>query len=114
LPKVDISMTPEEVDDFLGRCPTMVLASIDADGWPTGALAVSAYRDGVLSLRVNPTDPILGCIAVDDRVSCAADEHRSYFEIRGVIVNGRASTAAAGRLDLHVDEVLSFDFGRLR
>jgi nitroimidazol reductase NimA-like FMN-containing flavoprotein (pyridoxamine 5'-phosphate oxidase superfamily) len=117
MPKVDISMSPEEVEDFLRSCPTMVLACIGDDGWPTGALARSSYQDGVLSLRLNAADPILDCVAVDREVCCVADEHASYYGIRGVIVHGRRrlpDRREAGRVDVPVEHVISFDFARLR
>lgn len=105
----DISMGPEEVAGFLARCPQMVVGAIDADGWPTGSIAASTYEGETLSLRFDPDDPILAELARDPAVCCVADEHRSYREIRGVIVHGTIGDQHA----VAIDRVISFDFGRI-
>mgnify|MGYP006370074013 CR=1 FL=1 len=108
--KVDISMTDAEVDAFLTRCPHMVVGALDAAGWPTGTIATSTYVDGTLTVRFAAAAPLLG------DVCCVADEHASYFEIRGVIVHDRAAPDAVDPAVAVVEpeRVVSFDFGRLR
>jgi len=117
----DISMSRGEVDALLGRCDVLAMGTIGADGWPTATLARCSYHDGALRATVDPDDPIAGELARDGRVCCLADEHESYYEIRGVIAHGRATVHGGGAIDddvdihvdIHVDRVTSFDFGRL-
>jgi hypothetical protein len=108
--KVDISMSPAEVEGFLARCPQVVVGALDADGWPTGTLATSSYVDGALVIEFGAGEVLHG------DVCCVADEHASYFEIQGVIVHGRAAPVAGAptRAVVAIDRVISFDFGRLR
>jgi nitroimidazol reductase NimA-like FMN-containing flavoprotein (pyridoxamine 5'-phosphate oxidase superfamily) len=112
---VDISMTESEVDAFLDRCAQIVVGAIDADGWPTGTIAASAYVDGGLTLRFGAGDPLLGVLATEPLVCCIADEHATYYEIRGVVAHGRAVIDAADPCAVAaiIDRVVSFDFGRL-
>jgi hypothetical protein len=107
-------MSVDEVDEFLARSSPMVVGRIAEDGWPTGALMSSTYEGGVLSLQVDPEDPTLRDLERDARICCIADEHRSYYEIRGVILHGRPSVGGPGRIDVEIERVISFDFGRLR
>jgi hypothetical protein len=107
-------MTDTEIDEFLTGCGHLVVGTIADDGWPTGTIAASEYCDGALTLRGLP-DELLEVVQRDPRICCVADEHASYYEIRGVIVH-----AAAVRLPespdvtATLDRVISFDFGRLR
>jgi hypothetical protein len=107
-------MTDEEVGNFLVGCSHIVVGAIDGDGWPTGAIASSEYAEGALTVRGLP-DAMLELIARDPRICCVADEHASYYEIRGVIVHALAARRP-GSPDLTVrpDHVISFDFARLR
>jgi hypothetical protein len=102
-------MTTAEVEAFLARCPQVVVGALGADGWPTGTIAASSYVDGGLALTFGLDAPVLG------DVCCVADEHASYFEIRGVIVHGRSLPVAGEptRARVEVERVVSFDFGRL-
>jgi len=106
-------MSPAEVDAFLDRCGQMVIGAIGADGWPSGTLAATSYEAGTLRIRFRPGDPLLADLARDPHLCCVADEHESYFEIRGVIVLGRATAAERIETDVDVQRIISFDFGRL-
>lgn len=103
-------MTAAEVEAFLARCPQVVVGALDADGWPTGTIAASSFVDGALVVEVADGEVLLG------DVCCVADEHTSYFEIRGVIVHGRAGPVDGEptRARVAIERVVSFDFGRLR
>jgi hypothetical protein len=114
MPRRDVSMTDDEVDDFLAGCAHLVVGAIDSEGWPTGAIAASQYVDGVLTLRGLP-DEMLGLVAGDARICCVADEHATYYDIRGVIVHATAGHLPGSRdVTATPDHVISFDFGRLR
>jgi hypothetical protein len=108
--KVDITMTAAEVEAFLARCPQVVVGAIGPDGWPTGTLAASHVADGGLVVEFGAGEVLHG------DVCCVADEHASYFEIRGVIVHGRATPidGAEARAGVAIERTVSFDFARLR
>jgi nitroimidazol reductase NimA-like FMN-containing flavoprotein (pyridoxamine 5'-phosphate oxidase superfamily) len=112
----DISMSEAEVDAFLARCPQMVVGAIAADGWPTGTIAATSYAAGELRVRFAAADdPVLVELPRDPHVCCVADEHPSYYEIRGVMVHGRIDGAgASGDAPVALDRIVSFDFGRLQ
>lgn len=114
----DISMSDREVEAFLATRSTMVVAAVDAEGWPTGALARAGFADGNLTLQVRADDPIVRDLEREGRLCAIADEHPSYYEIRGVIVHGkpaaRGPRRSAGVVEVDVDRIISFDFGRLR
>jgi hypothetical protein len=107
-------MTSAEVDAFLVRCPQMVVGAIDSDGWPTATLAATRFVNGLLSVDVAEADPLINVLAGDSSVCCVADEHESYYEIRGVIIHGHLVAAEdAGEFTLDAGRTISFDFGRL-
>jgi len=108
--KRDITMSADEVDAFLQRCPVMVVGVIGADGWPEGTIARSSYADGVLALGFAEGDAVRAELGRDPRLCCVADEHESYFEIKGVNVLGTLTALDA----VAIERVISFDFGRLR
>jgi nitroimidazol reductase NimA-like FMN-containing flavoprotein (pyridoxamine 5'-phosphate oxidase superfamily) len=107
-------MTGAEVDEFLAACAHLVVGVIGDDGWPTGTIAASEYEDGTLTLRGLPDD-LLELLERDARICCVADEHASYYDIRGVIVHATAvRRPGAPDLTAKPDRVISFDFGHLR
>jgi nitroimidazol reductase NimA-like FMN-containing flavoprotein (pyridoxamine 5'-phosphate oxidase superfamily) len=107
-------MTDAEVDEFLSACAHLVVGVIGDDGWPIGTIAASEYEDGTLTLRGMPDD-LLELLERDARICCVADEHASYYDIRGVIVHATAGRPPeAPYVTAKPERVISFDFGRLR
>jgi nitroimidazol reductase NimA-like FMN-containing flavoprotein (pyridoxamine 5'-phosphate oxidase superfamily) len=92
MPKRDIHMGTKEIDDFLSRCEVMVVGTVDADGWPTATLAHCEFRNGALLLGLDPTDSVAASAVTCGQLCCVADEHASYYEIRGVIVHGERTS----------------------
>jgi hypothetical protein len=108
-------MTPAEAEAFLGRCRVMVVGAIDDCGWPTGEVALTTYDGQAVQAELDPDGGVIEAIANDGRVCLLADEHASYFEIKGVIVHGRAAASGSpGAVRITAEHVISFDFGRLR
>ena len=114
MPRRDVSMTDDEVDEFLAGCAHLVVGTIDDEGWPTATIASSAYHDGALTLRSLPGE-MLDLIARDSRICCVADVHAAYYDIRGVIVHATAARRPESPdVTATLDHVISFDFGRLK
>jgi hypothetical protein len=112
-----IAMGAEQLSAFLDGSAEMVVAYVNADGWPVGTLA-GAERHGE-EITVEFADPS-GAAAeagVGDAVCCVAEEGASYDDIRGAIVRGEviAAAMAGGRHRWIVRErhISSFDFAAL-
>jgi len=113
MPKRDIRMGAKEIDDFLSRCEVMAVGTVDADGWPTATLSHCEFRNGALLLRLDPTDSVAASAVTCGQLCCVADEHVSYYEIRGVIVHGRPSFVDKS-VRVEIERRSGFDFGKLQ
>ena len=114
-PRPDISMGPAEITAFLATRTRAVLAVLDA-GAPVGTVADLRLVDGELEVGVDDPE-ITALLAADDRVCVVADQFPTYYEIRGVVVHGRARnrTDRVGRTTfrLALGDHTSFDFAKL-
>ena len=115
----DISMTPAEVSEFVAGRRQFVVGTVGSDGWPMGTIARSTAgsttdggREVVLAFAEG--DPMIEQLGSDPSLCLVADEHESYFEIRGVIVHGNAVGVGDHSFRVDIDRIISFDFGRLR
>lgn len=118
MPKQDIRMSRPEIDRFLVTQSTAVVVALRPAQAPIGAAGRLHYEDRDIGFSIDERDPVVGCLAEDDRACCVVEQYPSYFEIMGVMLHGRARRrrdAASGeaRFDLAVEKVVSFDFGKL-
>ncbi len=114
-----IAMSPEEVRAFLAAQRWMVLGTLDADGMPVGDLVPVRLDGDRLRFAVADGSRAGENVRRDARVCCAADEFPSYYEIRGVVLHGRADAPARlgegwSEYALALDDVASFDFRKVR
>ena len=84
-----IRMTPEEQDEFLARARTMVLCTVDKDGYPhavamgymvkDGCIYMTSYRKAqkVVNIRRNP------------KVAVMVESGTAYNQLKGVMIRGR-------------------------
>jgi hypothetical protein len=122
MPREAIEMGPEELLAFVGAQRWMALGTLDPDGTPAGDLVPVRLVDSTLRFAVPCGSRADDNIRRDARVCCAADEFPSYYEIRGVVVHGRAEPSDAGdrlggdwtEYTLPLDDVSSFDFRKIR
>ena len=140
MPREAIAMTRDELLAFLGAQRWVALGTLDPDGTPVGELAPVVLDGERLCLAVPRGSRADDNIRRDPRVCCAADEFPSYYEIRGATVHGRADrvedgptrarlaagfaeaegpapSVAEGESELYwlpLDDVFSFDFGKIR
>jgi PPOX class probable F420-dependent enzyme len=82
-------MTPEEQQQFLAQARTMVLCTIDKDGYPhavamaymvkDGCIYMSSYRKAqkVVNIRRNP------------KVAVMIESGQQYNELKGLMIRGR-------------------------
>jgi hypothetical protein len=110
-------MTDSEVKALLGRAGAVVVAAIGPDGWPVATLAPGRLEDDHLVMDIPADDLLVGSLADGADVCCVADEGTTYFDIKGVIANGRVTKLHADpqwrRVDVSIDRLVSFDFARL-
>jgi hypothetical protein len=110
----DISMTQDEILAFLVSQPRMVVTAVD-DSTPVATVADVRLVDEELHVRLRSGDPVRNLLARDDRVCVLTDQFPNYYEIKGVAAHGRARFDRAGgpTFRLGLDDVVSFDFGKL-
>ncbi|MCE2392050.1 MAG: pyridoxamine 5'-phosphate oxidase family protein [Proteobacteria bacterium] len=125
MPRESIAMSRAEVLEFLAGQDWMLLATLEAGGAPTGEIVSCALEAERLFFGVDPDGRSARNLKRDPRACCANDRYPSYYEIQGVSVHGRArpekDPAPARRLSLSgeiyslaLDDVLSFDFAKIR
>jgi hypothetical protein len=122
MPRQAIEMSRTELLAFLGAQQWMALGTLDPDGTPAGDLVPVRLVEEAIRFALPRGSRADDNIRRDARVCCAADEFPSYYEIRGVVVHGRAEPSDAGdglgadwvEYTLPLDDVASFDFRKIR
>ncbi len=98
----NITMTPDELEDFLDSFKRLIVATLDADGNPWADAAAYRYVDGRAYFRV-PTDTrTYEHIRRDGRVCCVVESMpsgSSYYGIKGAMLHGRAELLPHGTGD---------------
>ena len=133
-------MTAEEITRFLASQRWVVLGTLDPDGSPWADLAACTLDGERLFFSVCRETRSHANLERDPRACCAIDHFPSYYEIQGVTVHGRSQreedAATLARLyprlskpgvpvaderversdlfSLALDDVFSFDFGRIQ
>lgn len=133
MPRESIAMSNEELTDFIGAKPWVVVGTLDVDGSPWGDVAASLIEGGQLIFAVPNGTRAAANIERDPRVVCMNDQYPTYYEIKGVTIHGRAQRlddpALAVRLPsdpidrnaadrtvyaVPLDDVTSFDFTKIK
>ncbi|EIV92420.1 hypothetical protein FraQA3DRAFT_1980 [Frankia sp. QA3] len=112
-----IAMSAEQLTAFLDGSAEMVVAYVDAAGWPVGTLArADRHREEITVEFDDPTGTAAG-VGVGDAVCCVAEQGARYDEIRGAIVRGEVTAAATAdgrhRWTVRARHTSSFDFAAL-
>jgi hypothetical protein len=118
--KRDISMSPEEIDLFL-RGHDLVIVAGGSKGPVEGAAGNLLYEGGEVAFELCSDDPVVALIESDKLVCCAVEQFPSYYEIKGVMLHGRArrrpeiesGNERFAVFDLVIEKTVSFDFGKL-
>lgn len=133
MPRESIAMSDEELTDFIGAKPWVVVGTLDEDGSPWGDVAASLIEGGQLIFAVPKGTRAAANIERDPRVVCMNDQYPTYYEIKGVTIHGSAERlddpALAARLPsdpiernaadrtvyaVPLDDVTSFDFTKIK
>src|SRR5712691_6481023 len=111
MPREDITMTQDEVRAFLAGRSTAVLVTVAGDH-PGGELVRARLSGDEVVVTVSAA--ALAAVAADPRVCVIVEDQPTFAGIRGVLVHGTARADGDGTLAVPLDDVASFDFGKLR
>ena len=81
-------MTPEEVDSYLARARTMILATIGPDGVPDPVGMWFVLLDGEVWMRTYGKSQKALNLRRDPRFSALVEDGERYAELRGVQLSG--------------------------
>jgi nitroimidazol reductase NimA-like FMN-containing flavoprotein (pyridoxamine 5'-phosphate oxidase superfamily) len=131
-----ITLTPEEVVDFVSGQVLCMVATLDPDGSPWGDVAACRYQDGRLYFRVGDRSRSRRNIEADPRVCCTLEAQGSgYYAMISAMVHGTAEPLGDGaslpELDalpdpiagepiagpvfsVDLEHVVSFDFAKIQ
>ncbi len=86
----DITMTPDEIQEFLAEPQVLQVATAGPDGWPHLAPMWYVVRDGNVVFRSFSKSQKIVNLARDPKVTVLAEAGERYEELRGVMIRGNA------------------------
>ncbi len=87
---METSLTPEEMRELLETERTVILATTRKSGSPVMHALWFTYLDDAIYINIQSSSFKYRNIQRDNRVCCLVETGESYFELRGVMVEGRA------------------------
>lgn len=87
----DISLTDEELSEFLEAGHTLHVASIDADGFPHLAPMWYVVRDGKITFRSFTKSQKIVNLRRNPKLSVLLESGETYDELKGVMIRGTAT-----------------------
>jgi PPOX class probable F420-dependent enzyme len=84
-----IRMTPEEQAEFLARARTMVLCTIDKDGYPHAVAMAYMVKDGCIYMTSYRKAQKVVNIRRNPKVAVMVESGTAYNELKGVMIRGR-------------------------
>ena len=84
-------LTPDETHEFLLNQRTLILSTLKKGGAPVAHALWYTYVDDALYFSIQAGSFKHKNILRDNRVSCLIEAGESYFELRGVMVQGRCT-----------------------
>jgi nitroimidazol reductase NimA-like FMN-containing flavoprotein (pyridoxamine 5'-phosphate oxidase superfamily) len=91
--RLDLSLTPEELESFLADHRTVRLATVDRGGRPQVVPLWFVWLDGAMFLNSTMGNLTVRNFEANPGVSAVVDDGASYDELRGAIVRGRMERA---------------------
>jgi len=88
------SMTSGEIREFLENQRTLILASTRREGTPVMHALWFTYCDDAVYFNIQSTSFKYKNIQRDSQVCCLVEAGEEYFDLRGVMIEGRASLVA--------------------
>jgi nitroimidazol reductase NimA-like FMN-containing flavoprotein (pyridoxamine 5'-phosphate oxidase superfamily) len=117
----DLSMTEHEVRELIATEGHLVLGTLQGDGPPTAAVTPCEVDDGGVTFAL-PLDSQSAQNLRRDARACAVIENaeHDFYRMRCATVHGSATLVAVdsenqlAHFQLPLDDVVSFDFSRIR
>ena len=129
-----ITLTSQEVVDFVSGQTQCIVATLDPDGSPWGDVAACAYREGRLYFRLAEGSRARRNLEADPRVCCTLEaQGADYYANISAMVHGTATpfdgpfaeldaladpvagTPTAGAVfGVDLEQVVSFDFAKIQ
>jgi PPOX class probable F420-dependent enzyme len=82
-------MTPAQVREFLATQRTLILSTLKRDGAPVSHALWFTYLDGAVYFDTQLQSFKARNIRRDPRVCCLVEAGETYFDLRGVMIQGR-------------------------
>ena len=87
--QAQIRMTPEEQEEFLKQARTMVLCTIDKDGYPHAVAMAYRAKDGCIYMTSYRKAQKVVNIRRNPRVAVMVESGKQYNELKGLMIRGR-------------------------
>jgi nitroimidazol reductase NimA-like FMN-containing flavoprotein (pyridoxamine 5'-phosphate oxidase superfamily) len=93
LAKLDLSLTPDELDRFLAAEHTVRVATVDGEGMPHVIPLWFVWVDGVMFLNSTKGNVTVDNMLRSGRASAVIDDGETYDSLRGAVISGRVEGA---------------------
>ena len=87
----DITMTEDEIGEFLSNGHTLQVATIGGDGFPHLAPMWYRYEDGKIVFRSFTKSQKVVNLMRNPNIAVLVEEGKSYDQLRGVMIKGTAT-----------------------
>lgn len=87
--KLDVSMTPEEVEAYLRAGRTVRLATADGEGTPHVVPLWYVWHEGAMYLNSTLGNVTVENLRRSEKASAVVDDGEAYDALRGVVLTGR-------------------------
>ncbi|MBI3744899.1 MAG: pyridoxamine 5'-phosphate oxidase family protein [Chloroflexi bacterium] len=84
-------MTPQEIDEFLHNQRTLILSTVKKDGAPVSHALWFFYTGDAIYVNIQAKSFKYKNILHDNRVCALVEAGEQYLQLRGVMVQGRAT-----------------------
>jgi PPOX class probable F420-dependent enzyme len=86
--RLDLSLTPEELDRFLTESRTVRVATVGPGGEPHVVPLWFVWHDGTLFVNTTRGNRTVRNAELDPRAAATVDDGERYEELRGVVLHG--------------------------
>ena len=85
---LDVSLTDQELAEFLAKAWTARVATVSADGWPHVVPLWFVWHRGALLVNTTRGNRTVRNLQADPRASVTIDDGERYDELRGAVLRG--------------------------